>query len=66
MNNLDEIKVALKPSLREYLHKILIYLSKMCTFDHHLIACDKTLLATAVYFIGLKTLEQVARDLVPE
>ena len=38
----------------------------MCIFDHQLMAVDKATLAAAVYFIGLKTLEQVAKHLVPE
>lgn len=42
--------------MQEYLLKILVYLSKMCVFDHELIACEKTTLGSAVYFIALKTL----------
>lgn len=38
----------------------------MCTFNHELITKDNTVLAAAVYFIGLKTLEQVMKDFVPE
>ena len=52
----DEIKLNLRPSLSEYLHKILIYLSKMCTFNHELISKDNTILGAAIYFIALKTL----------
>lgn len=55
----------MKPSYREYLTKILIYLAKMCTFNHELICQDSTVVAAAVYFIALKTLEQVMKELVP-
>ena len=53
---LDEIGLEIKNSLQEYLFKILVYLSKMCIFDHELMACEKTILGSAVYFIALKTL----------
>lgn len=37
----------------------------MCMFSSELIAQNVTVLASAVYFIGLKTLEQVAHDICP-
>lgn len=64
--SLDEIKLPLRSSLIEYLGKILIYLSKMSTFSHELITRPNPVLASAIYFIGLKTLEQVNKSFVPE
>jgi len=65
-NDLDEIKLNFQPKLLEYLQKILIYLSKMCTFNHELITRPSCILASAIYFIGLKTLEQVNKNFSPE
>lgn len=63
---IDEIKLPFKSALLEYLNKILTYLSKMCTFNHDLITKDNNVLASAIYFIALKTLEQVHKNFVPE
>lgn len=62
----DEISLKLKPSLEAYFAKILLYLSKMTLFSHELVEKDLHILAGSVYFIALKTLEQVNRDLYPE
>ena len=35
----DEINLEIRPSYQQYLNKILVYLSKMCVFDHELICC---------------------------
>ncbi len=37
----------------------------MCVFNHELIGRSITLLAPAVYFIALKTLEQVNKAFAP-
>lgn len=38
----------------------------MCMFQHELVSKDLRILAAAVYFIGLKTLEQVSKNFCPE
>lgn len=38
----------------------------MCTFSHELATKPNSILAPAIYFIALKTLEQVHRSFVPE
>lgn len=38
----------------------------MCAFNHELITRPSHVLASAVYFIALKTLEQVSKNFVPE
>lgn len=38
----------------------------MCSFSHDLMTRSQTVLAPAIYFIALKTLEQVNRNFVPE
>jgi hypothetical protein len=63
---LDAIPLELKPGLLLYLDKILVYLSKMCAFSHHLVTRHNATLASAIYFIALKTLEQVNKNLCPE
>lgn len=37
----------------------------MCSFSHELIARPSVILACAIYFIALKTLEQVNSNFVP-
>ncbi len=49
-----------------YLTKIVLYLSKMCLFSLDLAEENPVLLAGAVVFIGLKTLEQVDSTVRPE
>ena len=53
---IDQLALALQPSVDSYFSKILLYLSKMCMFQHELVSKDLRVLAAAVYFIGLKTL----------
>ena len=43
----------------------MLYLSKMSLFSYELAQEDTKLLASSVYFIGLKTLEQVEPSLKP-
>ena len=63
--NSDEINLKLKSSVEAYFHKILLYLAKMCMFNHELASTDLQTLSAGVYFISLKTLEQVNRDFCP-
>lgn len=44
----------------------MLYLSKMCLFNYELAQEDTKVLSAAVYFIALKTLEQVEPNLKPE
>jgi hypothetical protein len=44
----------------------LLYLSKMSLFNYELAQEDTKVLGSAVYFIALKTLEQVETSLRPE
>ena len=64
--NSDEINLKLRPSFETYFGKILLYLTKMCLFSHELVEKETKLLAGAVFFIALKTLEQVNKDFCPE
>jgi hypothetical protein len=38
----------------------------MCTFNHELITRPNKILAASIYFIALKTLEQVNKSFCPE
>lgn len=55
-----------KDSLRSYFKDILIYLSKMSAFSNELAEKDISLLGSAIFFIAMKTLEQVAGNFCPE
>ena len=64
--SLVEIKLNLNDDQKSYLDQIVLYLSKMSLFSYELAQEDTKLLAAAVYFIALKTLEQVESSLRPE
>ncbi len=64
--SLVEIKLNLNDDQKSYLDQIVLYLSKMSLFSYELAQEDTKLLAAAVYFIALKTLEQVEPSLRPE
>jgi len=51
-----EIKLLLSDDKQDYLDQIVLYLSKMSLFSYELAQEDTKLLASAVYFISLKTL----------
>jgi len=51
-----EIKLPLSDDKQDYLDQIVLYLSKMSLFSYELAQEDTKLLASAVYFISLKTL----------
>lgn len=53
---LVEIKLKITEDQKAYFDQILLYLSKMSLFSYDLAQEDTKLLASAVYFIGLKTL----------
>jgi hypothetical protein len=53
------MSIVLNEASRKYFSKILLYLSKMALFNEILAEENPSLLAAAVVFIGLKTLEQV-------
>ena len=55
----EEMKMPLTESSKKYFSKILLYLSKMSQFSLELVEESPSLLAGAVVFISLKTLEQV-------
>ncbi len=63
---LVEIKLSISEDKQDYLEQILLYLSKMSLFSYELAQEDTKLLGSAVYFIALKTLEQVETTLRPE
>ena len=63
---LVEINLNINEDQKNYLKQILLYLSKMILFSYDLAQEDTKLLASAVYFIALKTLEQVQPNLKPE
>lgn len=63
---LVEIHLKINNDQEDYLQQIMLYLSKMCLFNYELAQEDTKLLAAAVYFIALKTLEQVEPNLKPE
>lgn len=64
--NLVEIKLSISEDKQDYLEQILLYLSKMSLFNYELAQEDTKVLGSAVYFIALKTLEQVETTLKPE
>lgn len=53
---LDEIKLELTDCKKRYLDQIMLYLCKMSLFCYELAQIDTKVLASAVYFISLKTL----------
>ena len=65
-NNLVEIILGITQDKIDYLSQIILYLSKMCLFSYELAQYDTKILAASVYFIALKTLEQVEPKLRPE
>jgi hypothetical protein len=56
----------LRETSSKYFKKIILYLSKMVLFNFDLAEEDPTLMAGAVVFIALKTLEQVDSTAEPE
>ena len=50
----------------KYLQQISLYLSKMSLFNSELVEEDMNLLAGAILFISLKTLEQTDKTVDPE
>ena len=60
------MNITLSESSRKYFAKILLYLCKMVLFNELLAEESPSLLAAAVVFIGLKTLEQVDSTAEPE
>jgi hypothetical protein len=62
----EEMKMLLNDSSKKYFSKILLYLSKMSQFSLELVEESPALLAGAVVFISLKTLEQVDPSAEPE
>jgi hypothetical protein len=63
---LVEINLWISDDKQDYLEQILLYLSKMSLFNYELAQEDTKVLGSAVYFIALKTLEQVETTLKPE
>lgn len=63
---LHELHLSLTEHSTKYLAKILLYLSKMTLFNHELAEESQPLLAAAVAFIALKTLEQMDASTEPE
>lgn len=51
--------MAISETSVKYYKKIILYLAKMALFSDELVEEDPSLLAGAIVFIGLKTLEQV-------
>jgi hypothetical protein len=62
----EEMKMPMNESSKKYFSKILLYLSKMSQFSLELVEESPSLLAGAVVFISLKTLEQVDPSAEPE
>lgn len=60
-----ELNLNLSPDKQDYLEQIILYLAKMSLFSYELAQENTKLLAAAVYFIALKTLEQVETTLRP-
>lgn len=62
----EEMRITLSEQSSKYFNKILLYLSKMTLFSCELAEESTPLLAAAVVFISLKTLEQVDSSAEPE
>lgn len=62
----EDMRMALSDQSSKYFSKILLYLSKMTLFSCELAEESTPLLAGAVVFISLKTLEQVDSSAEPE
>lgn len=62
---LVELKLDITPEQQLYFDQIVLYLAKMSLFSYELAQEDTKLLAASVYFISLKTLEQVEPTLKP-
>lgn len=62
----EEMKMPMNEFSKKYFSKILLYLSKMSQFSLELVEESPSLLAGAVVFISLKTLEQVDPSAEPE
>lgn len=60
-----ELKLDVTSEQQLYFDQIVLYLAKMSLFSYELAQEDTKLLAAAVYFISLKTLEQVEPTLKP-
>jgi hypothetical protein len=63
----DNINLSLNKPMKEYLDKVILYLSKMSVHDYELLLqFEYKNIAAGCVYVGLKTLEQVEKKFVPE
>lgn len=67
LNYSDSMNMNISKSLKEYLDRVVLYLSKMTAHHYELLQqFDYKSIAVGCIYVGLKTLEQVERSFVPE